>query len=110
MFRNIKYSSLVNAIESMSTNQSSQPPESYSDEDVHSLAKRLEELGNSLPAKQRELLQHLIDGAESLFRQEIKEEVIVVDKQIKDAAISALKPFIHSKRGQKDCYFWIRRG
>ena len=93
-----------------STSQSSQSSDSYSDEDVQSLAKKLEELGNGLPEQQRELLQHLIDGAESLFKQEMREEVIVVDKQIKDAAISALRPFIDSKRGRKECYFWIRRG
>ncbi len=100
---------MVNALELATTNQTSQPSDSYSDEDVHSLANKLEELGNNLPAQQRELLQHLIDGAESLFKQEIREEVIVVDKQIKDAAISALRPFINTRRGRKDCYFWIRR-
>jgi hypothetical protein len=92
------------------TNQSSQSSDSYSDGDVSSLAKKLEELGNSLPPQERELLQHLVDGAEELFKQQIKEEVIVVDRQIKDATVSALTPFVGSKRGGiKDCYFWIRR-
>jgi hypothetical protein len=100
---------VVNAIDLASSNQSFQSSDSYSDEDVKSLAKKLEELGNSLPKQQRELLSHLIDGAESLFRQETKEEVIVIDKEIKEAAISALRPFINSKRGKPECYFWIRR-
>jgi hypothetical protein len=107
--RNIKYLSFVNAFDLAGTNQTSQSSDTYSDEDVNSLAKKLEELGNSLPVEQRELLQHLIEGAESLFKQGTKEEVIIVDKQIKDAAISALRPFVHSNRGKNDCYFWIRR-
>ena len=105
----IKYLRLVNAIDLSATNQTSQSPDSYSKEDVSSLAKKLEELGNSLPAQERELLQYLIDGAEELFKQETKEVAIVIDKQIKDATISALTQFIQSKRGTKDCFFWIRR-
>jgi DNA phosphorothioation-dependent restriction protein DptG len=94
-----------------STNQASQSSDSYTDEDVNSLAKKLEDWGRSLPEQQRELLQHLVAGAESLFTRATKEELVVVaDKQIKDAAISALKPFIDSKRGKKECYFWVRSG
>ena len=102
---------MVNALDLVSTSQTSQPSDSYSNEDVNSLAKKLEEWGNSLPEQQRELLEHLIAGAESLFTRATKEELVVVaDKQIKDAAISALKSFIDSKRGKKECYFWVRSG
>ena len=91
--------------------QSSKSPDSYSEEDVSALAGKLEEWRNTSPEQQRELLDHLVAGAESVFTRATKEELVVVaDKQIKAAAISALRPFIDNKRGTKDCYFWIRRG
>jgi DNA phosphorothioation-dependent restriction protein DptG len=103
--------SVVKPLDLAGANQTSQSSDSYSTEDVNSVAKKLEEWGNSLPEQQRELLQHLVAGAESLFTRATKEELVVVaDKQIKDAAISALRTFIDSKRGKKECYFWVRSG
>jgi hypothetical protein len=96
----------------LASTQSSHPSESYSKNDVERLAGKLKEFRNNVLEndQQRELLDHLIAGAESLFKQETKEEVIVLDKQIEEATISALRPFIDSKRGKPQCYFWIRRG
>lgn len=80
---------------------------SFTKEEVQSLARKLEEWGQKLPAGERELLEFLVARAESLS-EEKKEEVIVIDKKIQEAAYSALKGFIDSKRGLNDCYFWRR--
>jgi hypothetical protein len=112
ILRNTKYLSLVNALALARTKKPSQSSGTYSPDDVHRLARKLEDLRGKLDTEQqRELLDHLIDGAEMFFKEEPKvEEVIVVEKQIKKAVISALRPFINSKRGNRqDLYFWIRR-
>jgi hypothetical protein len=81
----------------------------YNPTDVERLVEKLEDFRRNLETEQqRELLDHLIAGAESLFTREAKEEVIVLEKNFKEAAVSALKPFINSNRGKHECYFWIR--
>ena len=91
-------------------NQNSQSSASFSQTDVDRLVEKLENFRNNLETEQqRELLDHLIAGAESLFTREAKEEVIVFEKHFKEAAFSALRPFINSKRGKHECYFWIRQ-
>jgi ribonuclease HII len=102
---------LANAL-ALASVKSSEHSETFSKEDVESLAKKLEELSKSkdLTENERALLVHLIDGAESFFTQQIQEEVIVAEKEIREAAISALTPFVNSQKGKKqDLYFWIRR-
>jgi len=94
-----------------SVTEGSTSSDSYSPADIESLAEKLKGFRNNLQTEQqRELLDHLIAGAESFFAQETKgETVIVLDKPIRDAAISALKRFISTKRGKYECYFWIQR-
>jgi ribonuclease HII len=97
----------------LATVKSSENSEKFSDEDVKSLAGKLDELSKSkdLTENERALLLHLIAGAESLFTRPIQEEeVIVAEKEIREATISALTPFVNSNKGKKqDVYFWVRR-
>jgi hypothetical protein len=86
------------------TSESSNP---FTKEEVQSLARKLEEWGQELPPGERELLEFLVARAESLSTEK-KEEVIVIDKKIQEAAYSALEAFIDSKRARNDCYFWRR--
>ncbi|MDQ3853456.1 MAG: hypothetical protein M3299_11535, partial [Thermoproteota archaeon] len=89
---------MVKAVALASATQDSTSSDSYSPAEVESLAEKLKGFRNNLQSEQqRELLDHLIAGAESFFEQETKgETVIVLDKPIKDAAISALKRFINT--------------
>lgn len=102
---------MVKPLALASTTQGSTSSDSYRSAEVESLAEKLNGFRNDLQSEQqRELLDHLIAGAESFFKQETKAEtVIVLDKPIKDAAISALKRFINTQRGKHECYFWIQR-
>ena len=97
----------------MANVESSKNSEKFTDEDVKSLAKKLDELSKreDLTENERALLVHLIAGAESLFtRQMQEEEAIVAEKEIREATISALTPFVKHQKGKKqDLYFWVRR-
>jgi hypothetical protein len=81
---------------------------SFTKEEVQSLARKLEEWGQGLPPGERELLEFLVARAESLSTEE-KEELIVIDKKIREAAYSALEAFINSKKQKKEtCILWRR--
>jgi hypothetical protein len=81
---------------------------SFTREEVQSLARKLEEWGQGLPPGERELLEFLVARAESLSTEK-GEEVILIDKKIQEAAYSALEAFINWKRQEKGtCILWRR--
>lgn len=81
---------------------------SFRKEEVESFAKKLEEWSKNLPAEERELLEFLVARAELPWI-ERTEELIVIDKSIREAAYSALEAFINSKRQERGtCILWRR--
>jgi hypothetical protein len=81
---------------------------SFTKKEVQDLARKLEEWGQQeLQPGERELLEFLVARAESLSTEK-KEEVIVIDKKIQEAAYAALKDFIGKKKSEKGLLFWRR--
>jgi hypothetical protein len=81
---------------------------SFTKKEVQDLARKLEEWGQQeLQPGERELLEFLVARAESLSTEK-KEEVIVIDKKIQEAAYAALKEFIGKKKSEKGLLFWRR--
>jgi len=81
---------------------------SFTREEVESLATKIEDWSKNLPAGERELLEFLVARAELPWI-ESTEELIVIDKTIREAAYSALEAFINSKRQKKEtCILWRR--
>ncbi len=96
----------------MSKDKSVQSSQTFTDTDVSRLVEKLKQFYDGLQDQQhKELLYHLIAGAETFFDQPIKkEEVIIMDKGIGEAAESALRNFINTERGEDEpSYKWIRR-
>jgi hypothetical protein len=117
MFRNIKYIRQVKAPTLTSPNQKakSSGDVGYTEVQVKDLAEKLEkfrtqELGPD--PKQQELLDILITGAEWLLKNETKKEelVLVMEKNFKDATVSALEPFVQrgGKAKREECFSWGR--
>jgi hypothetical protein len=89
-----------------------QSSQSFTDTDVSTLVQKLKQFHDGLQEeKHKALLYHLIAGAETFFDQPInKEEVIIMDKEIGEAAQSALQNFIDTEKGTgQPSYKWIRR-
>jgi hypothetical protein len=89
-----------------------QSPQTFTRNDVASLVQKLKQFYDGLQEEQHKaLLYHLIAGAEAFFEQPIKkEEVIIMDKGIGEAAESALQSFIGTEKGAgQPSYKWIRR-
>jgi hypothetical protein len=96
----------------LAQDKSAQSAKTFTRTDVSSLVQKLKQFHDGLQEEQHKaLLYHLIAGAETFFDQPIKkEEVIIMDKDIGEAAESALQNFIDTERGTgQPSYKWIRR-
>lgn len=96
----------------MSQGKSTQSTETFTRNDVTNLVQKLQQFHDGLQEdRHKALLYHLIAGAETFFDQPIKkEEVIIMDTGIGEAAQSALEKFVDTETGTKEpSYKWIRR-